>query len=114
MPYLKVQTNIELSKDRKTEVLNDLISLVSKELDKPEKYVMTLIQDSQIMLFGSSDAPLVYIEFRSIRFPEDQTKALAKSLSHFIKRQLNIDPERIFIQFINSEPHMWGYNASTF
>ena len=114
MPYLKLQTNLEFSNDKKKELLNDLISLVSKELDKPEKYIMTIIQDGQIMLFGYDDDPLVYIEFRSIRFPEDQTKSLAKSLSHFVKSQLNIDPERIFIQFINSDPHMWGYNASTF
>ncbi len=114
MPYLKLQTNLELSDDRKKELLNDLISLVSKELDKPEKYVMTIVQDGQIMLFGSTEDPLVYIEFRSIRFPEGQTKALAKSLSHFVKSRLNIDSDRVFIQFINSDPHMWGYNASTF
>ena len=114
MPYLKLQTNIELSKDRQKDLLDELISLVSKELDKPRKYVMTLIQDGQLMLFGLSEDPLVYIEFRSIKFPEDQTKALAKSLSNFIKSRLNIEGERIFIQFINSDPHMWGYNASTF
>ena len=114
MPYLKIQTNLELSNDRKKDILNDLVSLVSKELDKPEKYVMAIVQDSQVMLFGTTDDPLVYIEFRSIRFPEDKTKALAKSLSHFVTNRLNIEPERIFIQFINSDPHMWGYNASTF
>jgi phenylpyruvate tautomerase PptA (4-oxalocrotonate tautomerase family) len=114
MPYLKLQTNVELSKDRKTELLSDLISLVSKELNKPEKYVMTLIQDSQVMLFASSDEPLAYLEFRSIRLPEDQTKTLSKSLTHFIKSRLNIEATRIFIQFVNSDPHMWGFKSSTF
>jgi len=114
MPYLKLQTNLELSNNRKKNLLNDIISLVSKELDKPEKYVMTIIQDGQIMVFGSSDDPLVYLEFRSIRFPENQTKSLAKSLSHFVKSRLDVEPERIFIQFVNSDPHMWGFNASTF
>jgi len=85
MPYLKLQTNLELSNDRKKNILNDLVSLVSKELDKPEKYVMTIVQDGQIMHFGSADDPIVYIEFRSIRFPEDKTKALAKSLSNFLR-----------------------------
>jgi len=114
MPYLKLQTNLELSNDRKKDILNDLVFLVSKELDKPEKYVMTIVQEGQAMLFGSADDPLAYIEFRSIGFPENKTKALAKSLSHFVKSRLNVEPERIFIQFINSDPHMWGYNASTF
>jgi phenylpyruvate tautomerase PptA (4-oxalocrotonate tautomerase family) len=114
MPYLKLQTNVELSKESKTELLTDLIALISKELNKPEKYVMTLIQDSQVMLFGPSDEPLAYLEFRSIRLPEDQTKALSKSLTNFIKSRLNIEDARIFIQFINSDPHMWGFNATTF
>ena len=114
MPYLKLQTNVELSKERKKELLTDLISLISKELNKPEKYVMTLIQDSQVMLFGLSDEPLAYIEFRSIRLPEDHTEALSKSLTHFLKTRINIEASRIFIQFINSDPHMWGFNATTF
>ena len=114
MPYLKLQTNQELSKDRKQDLLEDIVSLVSKELEKPKKYVMALIEESQMMIFGSSYEPTAYVEFRSINLPEKRTQALSKSITHFIKSHLDIDASRIFIQFVNSERHMWGFNASTF
>lgn len=114
MPYVKLQTNQSLSREGKLDLLRDLTSLISKELNKPEKYVMTIIQDAQIMLFGNTDESAAYMEFRSISLPEDQTQALSKTLSQFLKDQLKIPSERVFIQFVNAERHMWGYNATTF
>ena len=114
MPYVKLQTNKSLSREGKLDLLRDLTSLISKELNKPEKYVMTIIQDSQIMLFGNAEDSAAYVEFRSISLPEDQTRSLSRTLSLFLKDQLMIPSERIFIQFVNAERHMWGYNATTF
>ncbi|MGM0531965.1 MAG: phenylpyruvate tautomerase MIF-related protein [Bacteroidota bacterium] len=35
-------------------------------------------------------------------------------MTNFVKDNLEIPADRIFINFINIQPHMWGFNGSTF
>jgi phenylpyruvate tautomerase PptA (4-oxalocrotonate tautomerase family) len=114
MPYLKLQTNKQLSKDKKDQVLQDLTALLSKDLSKPEKYIMIECNDDQSMFFGGSDEYLVFIDLRSINLPEESTSKLSASLANFVKSQLEIKPERVFINFTSYPRHMWGFNGTTF
>lgn len=114
MPYISIQTNVDLSEDRKENLLKDITDLLSKELGKPEKYIMGIIQNSESMIMGEKSDPLAFAELRSIRLPENRTKTLTKSLTYFLKDALEIDADRIFLNFINIEPHLWGYNSDTF
>ena len=114
MPYLNLKTNLKLDKSTTNELMNELNLFVSKGLDKPEKYIMCRVEDDQYMLFGNSIDATMLIELRSIRLPEKETPKLSASLSNLIKDNLNIPKDRIFINFMNIEPHLWGYNGSTF
>lgn len=114
MPYLKLKTNKQLSENKKKQVMNDLTSLLVKDLSKPERYIMIECEDEQNMIFGNSDELLVFIELRSIRLPEEKTGELTKSLTNFVKNNLEIPADRVFINFTNIQPHMWGFNGSTF
>jgi phenylpyruvate tautomerase PptA (4-oxalocrotonate tautomerase family) len=114
MPYLKIQTNLELSKDQKNEILKDATSFLSKELGKPERFIMVQMQNSESMIFAGSFEPLAYLELRSIRLPENRTKTLSKSLVSFLRSKLNVDGNRVFINFVNVDSHMWGFDSDTF
>ncbi len=114
MPFLELKTNKQLSEDKKQQVMTDLTSLISKDLNKPEKYIMVGCQDNQALMFGASTEPMAFIDLRSIRLPEDQTQKLSQSLSTFLSNNLEVSPGRVFINFWNVPPHMWGHNGSTF
>jgi len=114
MPYLKLKTNKQLSEDKKQQIMNDLTALLAKDLNKPDKYIMIECEDNRSMIFGNSDDLLVLIELRSIRLPEDMTGELSKSLTNFVKNYLEIPADRIFINYSNYQPHMWGFNGNTF
>jgi hypothetical protein len=66
------------------------------------------------MLFADSADPLVFIELRSIRLPSGQTGGLSQSLTAFVDHNLGVKGNRIFMNFMDFEPHMWGHNGSTF
>jgi len=112
MPLLSIRTNISLS-DR-----SSLASLASKTtanaLGKPESYVMVAVEDQLTMLFAGSDEPTAYLELKSISLPESETKTLSSALCQLINEQLDIEKNRIYIEFSNAERHMWGWNGSTF
>lgn len=114
MPYLKIQTNRELSDDVRQEILKKASLLVSKNLGKPEKYVMVRFDPAQPMMFAGSAGPCAYLELKSIGLPESKTEMLSKLLCQFVNDELKIPSERIYIEFADAKDSMWGWNGSTF
>jgi phenylpyruvate tautomerase len=114
MPYLKIQTNREVAEDAKEEVLKKASLLVSKNLGKPEKYVMVRLDPAQPMLFSGSAGPCAFLELKSIGLPESKTEMLSKVLSQFVGDTLKIPSERVYIEFSDAKDSMWGWNGSTF
>jgi phenylpyruvate tautomerase len=114
MPYLKIQTNRDVADDAKLEVLKRASMLVSKNLGKPEKYVMVRFDMAQSMVFAGNAMPCAYLELKSIGLPETATEMLSKVLCQFVNDELKIPSERVYIEFTDVKDSMWGWNSSTF
>ena len=114
MPYLLVQTNVSVDTKNKTALLKSLSSTTATALGKPESYVMVALEDSTSMIFAGSDAPLAYLELKSIGLPEDKTTELSSTLCSAINEALNIDTNRIYIEFADAARSMWGWDSRTF
>ncbi len=114
MPYLLIQTNIALSDDRSLPLLRKSSQTTAEILGKPEQYVMVAVHANQPMLFAGKDDPLAYLNLKSIGLPKDKTKALSQALCELIHSELNIDKDRIYIEFVDAERAMWGWNSTTF
>jgi len=112
MPYIKLNTNVEIAD--KPNVLRQLSQVAAKETSKPESYVMIEIHDNSAMFFGGKDAPLAYLECKNIGLTEKQAKSLSASLCELLNAELQISPDRIYIEFANAPAAFWGYNGSTF
>ncbi len=114
MPYLLIRTNQNIDAGQQTEVLAAASICVAEQLGKPEQYVMVSLHQRQAMLFAGSDAPLAYLELKSIGLPENSTTQISKALCQLINTLLGIDTDRIYIEFSNAERHMWGWDEGTF
>jgi len=80
MPYLKLNTNVDVSPEQSQQLLVELSGLLARETSKPERYVMVEVLGGQAMLFGGSAEPLAYLECKSIGLSSAQAKALASSI----------------------------------
>jgi phenylpyruvate tautomerase PptA (4-oxalocrotonate tautomerase family) len=114
VPYLKIQTNREMAEDARQEILKKASVLVSKNLGKPEKYVMIRLDPPQAMMFAGSTLPCAYLELKSIGLPESKTETLSKVLCQLMLDELKISSERVYIEFADAKDSMWGWNSSTF
>ncbi len=112
MPYIKLSTNAHIAD--KPKLLRQLSHLAAKETGKPESYVMIELSDTVSMLFGGKDTPLAYLECKSIGLSEKQANALSASLCELVHAELQISPDRMYIEFSNAPAAFWGYNGSTF
>ncbi len=114
MPYLKIQTNTALAPDAAQALLAQASRTLASKLGKPESYVMVALEPPMPMLFAGSDAPLAYLELKSIGLPEAKTPALSKALCELMAQAAGIQQERVYIEFANAKGAHWGWNGGTF
>lgn len=112
MPCLLLHTNIEITD--KESFLRHCSAEVADALCKPEAYVMIELTDNKAMLFAGSDAPLAFVELKSLGLSCEQTNSLSAKLCAMIQAELGIDPSRIYIEFAAPERAMFGFNGGTF
>lgn len=114
MPYLKIQTNIPMQPKAAQDLLKKASYTVGLHLGKPETYVMVAVEPSMPMLFAGTDAPLAYLELKSVGLPQAKTKELSKTLSELLEKELSIPKDRVYIEFASANGSMWGWDGGTF
>ncbi|HVU33057.1 MAG TPA: phenylpyruvate tautomerase MIF-related protein [Opitutaceae bacterium] len=114
MPYLKIQTNLPLSKKAERAILKNASQLVAELLKKPESFVMVALQPDTPMLFAGSDEPVAFLELKSIGLPARRTKDLCEALCQMIEGHLGVARDRVYVKFIDVKRGMWGWKGDTF
>lgn len=114
MPYLKLETNQQISPDSNQQHLKALSQGVAEMLGKSENYVMITLESAQPMFFAGNDQPTAFVELKSLGLPEEQTASFSSTLCQLIETQMGISKERIYIEFSGPARHMWGWNGKTF
>ena len=114
MPLLKIQTNQLVDTDRQKILMSRVSQELAGILGKPERYVMVSIEHNPAMLFGGSDAPLAYLELKSIGLPESKTADFSRTLADLLNDELGLPADRIYIEFTDAPRAMWGWNGGTF
>ena len=96
-------------------LLKDLSPLLARELGKPESYVMLSFQYDAELLFGGTDEPACFAVLKNIgTFTAAQTEKLSALLCAKLSEALGVAPNRIYIEFVDAKPHLWGYDGATF
>ena len=114
MPLLKIRTNQTLDASAQGVFMTRASARMAELLGKPERYVMIDVDSDCAMLFAGSDAPLAYLELKSIGLPADATATLSAALCKLVHEELGIAQDRVYIEFSNAERHMWGWDGRTF
>ena len=114
MPYIKIQTNHPVDEDLREKLLLGVSSLAAGILGKPERYVMTAMEDRVPMTFAGKTDPCAFIECKSIGLPESKTRDLSSGLTGLVTEELDILPDRVYIEFADAKGSMWGWDGGTF
>ena len=114
MPYFSIQTNKPLDASSTAQLTRKTSAFAAELLGKPEAYVMAAVKPGTEMTFAGSGAPAAFVEVKSIGLPEDRCDAFAASISAFVRSSLGIEPDRVFIDFIDLPPARFAWNGKTF
>ena len=112
MPFIKLETNVRV-KDVPG-CTGKLSGLAAALLDKPEMYVLAVLEPGKSLLFGGTDDPAAYVTLESIRLPEDRTAEFSAAICGFLEQELSIPVNRVYIAFGDIIPHHMGWDGRTF
>ena len=110
MPLIRISTSEEI-KDKK-EFISKSAEFISELTNKPIKFVMVILEDNLDMYFLESESYCCYVDIKSIGSlrPSD----MAKKVSDFISREIQIPSNKIYINFEDVSPTNWAWNGKTF
>lgn len=114
MPYLKVQTNKSFSSKKQQNFLKECSALISFELEKPEKYVMTVFEPKIEMTLGGNNDSAIFLQLKSIGLPDTKTKDLSRKFANLVEEKLKIPKDRVQVEFMDVPRGFWGWNGILF
>lgn len=112
MPLLRINTNT--TPYNKDAVIKQASALVADMLDKSEDYVMIVLDTGMSMSFAGSTAPCALIELKSLGMDELKTSEYSATLCDLVHDLLGVPVDRVHVEFVSPERHMWGWNRTTF
>jgi phenylpyruvate tautomerase PptA (4-oxalocrotonate tautomerase family) len=114
MPYLKITTSKSLDAGQKHNLLKTASKMVAIELGKPEQYVMVSVESPVQMQFAGTEESCAFLELRGIELLESKTGKLSQLLCGLVESQTGIRKDRVYINFADIKPSMWGWSGETF
>lgn len=114
MPLISVKTSTAAG-DSSPALLQELSATLAELLGKPERYVMTLLEEGVPMTFAASPAPACYVEVKSIgALDGERPRQVSEAVCALLERHLGVPADRVYIGFEDAPARLWGWNASTF
>ncbi|BBD07080.1 phenylpyruvate tautomerase MIF-related protein [Desulfovibrio ferrophilus] len=114
MPYVKVQTNVDLDEAARQELTRKLSTLASELTGKPEQWVMAQVQAGVTLMHGGSFGPAAYVEFKSIGLNEGVCADQSAGICELLTAEIGVPAEHVYIEFKNLERCLFGWNGATF
>jgi phenylpyruvate tautomerase len=113
MPLLQIQTSSAAAPPPGW--LSGLSAEVARALGKPEAYVMVTLTRTPDMLFAGSAEASCFAALKSIgTLSPEATEKLSALLCARFTEGLDVPRARIYIEFVDAKPHLWGYDGGTF
>jgi phenylpyruvate tautomerase PptA (4-oxalocrotonate tautomerase family) len=114
MPYVSIETNQSIDQKSNRDLMTKTSAFIAELLGKPESYVMIAIKPGTQLIFAGSDEPAAFVRLKSIGLPREHCSELSERICGFVEQELEVPPNRVFIDFKDLERDMFGWNSKTF
>ena len=113
MPYFSIETNKSIDKSSTQELMGLTSTFISELVGKPEQVLMVSIKPDTPLIFAGNDSPVAFVRLKSIGLPKDRCSEFSESICGFVEKELGIPQDRVFIDFIELDGKMFGWNGKT-
>ena len=116
MPLAKIYTTEDFELSDFDKVSKSISGILSSVLKKSVDYIMCVYPKSHYQSFANNSLdPSIYVEIKNVGvLSPEVTSELTEKLTSILIENTEAPASRIYIEFQNSERHMWGWNGKTF
>ncbi len=114
MPYISIETNQTIDQASNRDLMKKTSAFIAELLGKPESYVMIAIKPGTPLIFAGSDEPAAFVRLKSIGLPKERCSEFSKKICGFVELELEVPPNRVFIDFKDLARETFGWNGKTF
>jgi len=117
MPLLRINTSVDALRQSTIETLHKKgRQILSEEIGKSINYCMVMVNGGCSLSFGHEwNQSTAYLEVKNVgKLTPDHTSRLSNKLSQLIEESMSVPSDRTYIEFQESERHLWGWNGATF
>jgi len=114
MPYISIETNQSIDETVADEFAGKVSAFASEITGKPDQWMMVAIKPGTKMVYNGSHDPIAFVELKSIGLPEEKCTDFSRQICDFLSTELDIPPERVYIEFKDLQRAMFGWNGKTF
>ena len=111
MPVLKIETNQPLSREQTAALMKKSTDMLCRVLGKDKTYMMVYVDAGCSMMFNGSTEPFAFVQLRQFAFEEDQAAGIIEGISAFIADELQVSPNRQYIQLAEMESALFGWDG---
>ena len=104
MPYLKIQTNIPVSRAAETAVVSEATALLVRELQRPSESIAIAVESDTRLFLAGTDDPAAFVEVESTNLPP-QGRVLGEALADLLHAHIGVPAARVYVKFISSAGH---------
>lgn len=113
MPQIAIITN-QPTPENSAAFRKQLSERLAEWLHKPEAYCMVHTQFETGLSFAGNEDPAATVEVASLGMTDDQPAQLTPQIGDWIRANLGIPLDRIYICFAAPPRTHWGWNGKTF
>jgi hypothetical protein len=116
MPTVILSVNCPSDHVKDSDVAKKLSSIASRQIGKPEQYVMTQVLSGQVMTMGGSADPCSFVRVVSIGGLNQGTNSnISADIAALVGAEYGVPANRCYIEFVDvTERCMFGWNGGTF
>lgn len=111
MPVFRIETNQALTGEQTQELLEKSTDMLCRVLNKPKTFMMIYIDSGCSMMFNGTTDPFVFVQLRLFKFPEEEVPGIIKNISEFIEHELDVKPNRQYIQLTEMKNTHFGWDG---
>ena len=114
MPLIKIELSKKVSEIEKDIILTEASNIIIEVTGKSASHMMAIMNNVDIKM-ASSNSESAFVEIRGIGgLSLDVNNLISEKITQLLNTKLNIDIDRIYLNFIDIAPSNWGWKGKTF
>lgn len=113
MPYFSIETNKQIDGAANSDLMKKATSFLAEMMGKPEHVIMVTIKPGKPYVFAGTDEPTAFVQIKAVGLEKDKCPEFSKQVCDFLEAEISVPKDRVFIEFIDIDPTIFGWNGNT-